>query len=80
MEKKDSENNFCVKLRESLGISLQTEMAQRLNIPYARWNMAEVRSKGRVSRSLLRRIVRTFGWTKVAPALRKELEEPEEKR
>jgi hypothetical protein len=80
MEEKDSEENFCANLRKALGIKLQTEMAQRLEVPFARWNMAEVRSKGRISIPLLRRVVRTFGWTKVAPLLRKELEAPEEKK
>lgn len=77
MQEKDSENNFCAKLRGTLGIDTQYKMAQRLNVPYPRWNMAEVRSKGRISLPLLRRVVRTFGWTKVAPLLRKELEAPE---
>lgn len=75
MQEKDSEqNNFCTKLRESLEIATMAEMAQRLKIHYARWNMAEVRSNGRISLPLLARVVRVFGWTKVAPLIRKELE------
>lgn len=75
MQEKDSEqNNLCTKLRESLGIDTQWKMAQRLNVPYSRWNMAEVRSKGRISLPLLARVVRVFGWAKVAPLVKKELE------
>lgn len=77
MQEKDSEENFCAKLRELLDIATMAEMARRLNIEFSRWNMAETRSKGRVSLPLLRRVVRTFGWNKVAPLLRKELEAPE---
>ena len=79
MDDKDSENNFCANLRKLLGIDTQYKMAQRLEVPFARWNMAEVRSKGRISIPLLRRVVRVFGWAKVAPLLRKELEAPENK-
>lgn len=79
MDQKDSENNFCANLREALDIDSQWKMAQRLNIPFSRWNMAETRSRGRISVPLLRRVVRTFGWAKVAPLLRKELEAPEVK-
>lgn len=74
MEEKDSENNFCINLREALGIDTQYKMAQRLKVPFSRWNMAEVRSKGRISVPLLARVVKTFGWSKVAPLLKKELE------
>lgn len=74
MAKKDSENNFCRNLREALGIEMQKEMAQRLGISLACWNMAENRSGGRVSGALLKRIVHKFGWSKVAPVLKKELE------
>lgn len=75
MQEKDSqENNLCTKLRESLGIETMYKMAQRLNVPYARWNMAEVRSRGRISLPLLARVVRVFGWAKVAPLVKKELE------
>lgn len=75
MQEKDSEeNNLCAKLRESLGVVSMAEMAQRLKVPYARWNMAEVRSRGRISLPLLARVVRVFGWAKVAPLVKKELE------
>lgn len=79
MDKKDLKNNFCANLRESLGIDTMWKMAQRLGVPYARWQMAERRSGGRVSLPLLARVVRVFGWAEVAPLLKDELSKLGEK-
>lgn len=74
-EKKIPNKSFLRNLRESLGIKTRWKMAQRLDMPFGTYNAAEV--DGRLpSKQVIKRLVTEFGWEKVAPALRGELENP----
>lgn len=73
-KKKGSKNYFLANLRKSLGIENQWKMAQRLDVKFSRYNMAETRGSGLPSWALLARIAQVFGWEAVAPHVKEELE------
>jgi len=69
----DSEKTFLAKLRESLGIATPWKMARCLGLHFNTYYGAELRG-GLPSKSLLKTIIKRFGWAKVAKSLREELE------